>query len=148
VGKAAKVIPFAVVTADIAGKPYKLGGCSPSDGYDCFQIIIKYLASRGISLPSDFGKEGVTLENYPAEYSKDPERVMQLAVECFSEIMQSININAAFVGDLIVYRVKDESGVCFGIDAGNGNMLIANSEYGTILLPKRDYMIEKVLRVK
>lgn len=131
---------FANIIAKYVDAPYKFGGQSVDDGFDCFSCMLAIGKELGAEIPLQV--KGVTQEDYMEQISDDN------VVELLYEFMQAAGINIdpghTVAGDLILFETLE--GYALGLNVGNGSMLSAFTDNGVCIVPLREYKIRKVSR--
>jgi len=97
-------------------KPFVLG--DTSKGFDCISLLLDFFEGLGCQFPEEF--EGISRENYAAEYLCDPVKLNGIRERFLRSIGTPIEKNFFRRGDLLLFR----DGLQFfaAIDLGNGNM--------------------------
>jgi hypothetical protein len=126
------------LTRDLIGTPYKLGA------NDCFSLITQYLKRRGVVIPNNLIFQGHKLSAYPKDYKSDPKKMMAIAVDYIASITTELPPAFAVAGDVLFVRFEDNESLV--IDGGNGTIIAATEESGTIVLNQHDYTIKRVFR--
>lgn len=144
VGKKSKRL--AILTSNLVGAPYKLGGQTVDEGLDCLSVVDYVANFWDQPLPDEF--EGMTRENYKACYEADPvgakKTFLRLVKTLGHEILPT---SGAFAGDLLVIQVKGKpETIGVGIHAGNNLCLSAFELHGVALVDLRAYEILHVYR--
>ena len=136
-----EVLNLAKITSELVGTPYELGGCN---GLDCFSLIAKYLEKRGIAIPADLIFKGHKLSEYPVDYKSDPKKMIRVAVDYIASLMTEIHKNKAVGGDVLFVKIEDNESLV--IAGGNGTIVAATGENGTVVLNQRNYTIKRAFR--
>ncbi len=134
------------VTSKLVGAKYSLGSMDISGGLDCFSLILNYLRNSGYNIPDDLEFKGYTLKNYAEKYSKDPD-IINIGYEYLSMLLENVSPSKAVAGDILFARLENNA-PSFGIDGGNGNMLIVSESGGVQIIDKKYYTIEKALKCR
>jgi len=134
------------ITKILIGAKYSLGSMDIDKGVDCFSLIINYLRNIGYNIPDDLKFKGYTLKNYAQKYNEDP-GIINIAYEYLATILQNISITKAVAGD-ILFACLENNSPSFGIDGGNGTMVIVSESGGVQIIDKKNYTIKQVLRCR
>lgn len=124
------------------GAPYKLGGSSREEGYDCFSLALALAEDFGVSIPKVF--KGQTMETYSELWLKDRDKAKQVMFGLFAELGKSIPISRVFVGDVMI--IEDKVGENVGTHAGKDLLLSAFTDIGVQLVSIGDFRIKGVYR--
>ena len=133
-------------TGKLVGVKYVLGSMDTDKGLDCFSLIINYLRNIGYNIPDDLEFKGHTLKDYGEKYSEDP-NIINIACEYLTTILQTVPITKAVAGD-ILFACLENNAPSFGIDGGNGTMVIVSESGGVQIIDKKHYTIKQVLRCR
>ena len=128
---------LAKITEYLVGQGYELGKM------DCFALTIVYLEMRGVKIPGSF--RGYTMESYKDLYIDAPVLAKEIMVDCMASITEEIPVSKAFAGDILLLRYR-KSPHFFGIDGGNGNVLLPFEDKGVRVVPLKQYTIERAYR--
>jgi hypothetical protein len=87
--------------------------------------------------------KNLTLENYGYEYNADPD-IIDIGIEYLTTILKEISPNKATAGDILfsIYNGLKS----FGIDGGNGFMVVVSEKAGVQLVEKKYYDIKKAFK--
>ena len=121
----------------IYGLPYILGDV---DGIDCFSIIARYLKYLDRPIPETINFKGFTLNNYAEQYRQN-DSVINIADEYLSAKFSEKEPHRAFIGDVLLLEYNGIK--FFGIDAGNGNIVSANTQSGASITNRSSYKVLK-----
>lgn len=140
--------PLSRITAKLIGIKFK--HCSPhrSEGMDCFRLCIEYLRMCGAEIPEDTIYNGYGIFDYKKIYKEDPFKTMELARDFIASMTKEIKIGYEIAGDILVMHTKKMTNLPLhiGIDAGNGQVIIAVRNESVKIVDKKYFHIEKVLR--
>ena len=134
---------LARITKDLIGIKYSLGSINKEQGLDCFSLIVHYINNFGYNVTTDDKYKGYTLKNYGKRYSEDP-RIIYIGLEYISTILEEIEPGRARAGDILFAKIENIE-PSFGIDGGNGNMIIV-TESGVQPIEKRYYKVIRAFR--
>ena len=126
------------LTQDVIGTPYKLGS------HDCFSLITQYLKKRGFEVPDNLIFKGHKLSEYPKDYRADPKKMMGIAVDYIASITTELPPAFAVAGDVLLVRFEDNESLV--IDGGNGTVIAATEDRGTVVLNQHGYNVKRVFR--
>ena len=127
----------------MTGRPFKLGYAQ--DGLDCFTLIVEYLKRHGITIPETETIDGVTLRNYKDKYVSDNSTI-NAAEKYFIRILKEKEPCARMPGDVLLLAYNETK--FFGIDAGNGNILTANTDRGVKIVPGNPYEVLRAWAIR
>ena len=130
------------ISSELVGMPYRLGGTT--DALDCFSLIVRYLKMRGITVPHNLVFNGHAISDYPDEYEADPKKMMGVAVEYIASITTEMPVYKTMAGDILFVRTEDNESLV--INGGNGTIIAATKERGTVLLDEHGYKTQRVFR--
>ena len=130
------------ISSDLVGTPYRLGG--KTDALDCFSLIVRYLGMKGIIVPPDLVFKGHAISDYPEEYEADPDKMMGVAVEYIASITTEMPVHKTMAGDILFVRTEDNESLV--INGGNGVIIAATKDRGTVALDEHDYKTQRVFR--
>ena len=122
--------------------PYKLGGSSVEEGYDCFSLVLALGEEFGVTIPDTF--KGQTRETYGKMWLKDPDKAKQVMLELFGELCEELRIGQAFVGDIFI--LENDEGMNVGIHAGNSLVITAFTDIGVRLANIGNFEVKGVYR--
>ena len=126
------------LTQDLIGNPYELGA------NDCFSLITQYLSKMGVKTSGDLIFEGHKVSEYAKDYNSNPKKMMLIAVDYIASITTEIPPAFAVAGDILFVRFEDSESLV--IDGGNGTIVAATEERGTVVLNQQDYTVKRVFR--
>jgi cell wall-associated NlpC family hydrolase len=130
------------ISSELVGMPYRLGGTT--DALDCFTLIARYLQMRGITVPTDLVFKGHAISDYPSEYEADPKKMMGVAVDYIASITTEIPVHKTMAGDILFVQTEDNESLV--VNGGNGTIIAATKERGTVVLDEHGYKIQRVFR--
>ena len=130
------------ISSELIGTPYELGGTTNT--FDCFSLVVRYLQMRGVTVPRDLVFKGHAISDYPSEYGADPKKMMGVAVDYIASITTEIPIHKTMAGDILFVRTEDNESLV--ISGGNGTIIAATKENGTVLLDEHGYKTQRVFR--
>jgi len=130
------------ISSELVGTPYRLGGTT--DALDCFSLIVRYLQMKGITVPPDLVFKGHAISDYPEEYEADPDKMMGVAVEYIASITTEMPVHKTMAGDILFVRTEDNESLV--INGGNGVIIAATKERGTVALDEHEYKTQRVFR--
>ena len=130
------------ISSELVGTPYRLGGTT--DALDCFSLIVRYLQMKGITVPPDLVFKGHAISDYPEEYEADPKKMMGVAVEYIASITTEVPVHKTMAGDILFVRTEDNESLV--INGGNGVIIAATMDRGTVALDEHDYKTQRVFR--
>jgi cell wall-associated NlpC family hydrolase len=140
-----KRLRLAKVAAKFVGAPYRLGGRSRNEGYDCLSLVLGLAEEWGIRIPEGF--EGIEAGTYPAYWESDPESAKAMLIRFAASLGGEVLPHHAFAGDLLVLRPRLQPEiVILGLHAGGDLVLSAFTDLGVALLSLRLFRIEKAVR--
>ena len=126
------------LTQDLIGNPYELGA------NDCFSLITQYLKKLGITTPKNLIFQGHKVSDYPKDYKSNPNKMMGVAVDYIASITTELSPPFRVAGDILFVQFQDNDSLV--IDGGNGVIIAATEERGTIVLNQKDYTVKRVFR--
>ena len=126
------------LTQDFIGVEYELGT------NDCFSLIVQYLKKRGVQTSPKLIFQGHKLSEYPKDYRDNPSKMMGVAVDYIASITTELPPAFAVAGDILFVRFEDNESLV--IDGGNGTLIAATEESGTVVLNQHDYTVKRVFR--
>jgi cell wall-associated NlpC family hydrolase len=109
--------------ADYLGAPYRLGGMSRQEGYDCLSLVFTLLCRLGADLKPFWGERDIT--NYWIDYDLEqlPEWVRSLGEE--------IDVRRRQPGDVLLCLLADGQWHA-SVFLGQGLCTLVNGSTGTI----------------
>ena len=122
--------------------PYKLGGRSRSEGYDCFSLVLAIGEDLGITVPDEF--EGQTMNTYSDLWLSDQDEAKRVMFGLFEKLAEKISPSKAFVFDILVF--EDENGENVGIHAGKDLVLSAFTDVGVKLANIKAFVVKGAYR--
>jgi hypothetical protein len=133
-------------TKDLIGAKYLLGSMNITNGLDCFSLIINYLRNIGYDIPIDLEFKGYNFKNYAREYDKNPD-VINIGYEYLSTFLKEVVPQKTIAGDILFAKLENNI-PSFGIDSGNGNMIMVSEIGGVQIIEKKYYTIKRALRCR
>ena len=135
------------ISSELVGTPYRLGGTT--DALDCFSLIVRYLGMKGIVVPPDLVFKGHSLfvggvADYSIEYKADPKKMIGVAVEYIASITTELPVHKTMAGDILFVRTEDNESLV--INGGNGVIIAATRDRGTVALDEHEYKTQRVFR--
>jgi hypothetical protein len=127
-------------TSGLLGKKFKLGSQHIDKGIDCFTLVINYLRNRNIEIAEDETFNNLTFETYKDAYLKNPQALMQVAIDYIKTKTDEIPLFKIMAGDILLIKSRNGN-VSFGIDTGNGFAISISETDGVISLSKNDFEI-------
>jgi len=102
------------------GAPYKLGGKSKEEGFDCFSFIYYFHKELGFDMPS--GIDGVSAIDYSELWNSDEEAAKDVMWNYINTFTEPVQKEYMIVGDIVVIQCKKNNRDEFypGIYLGNG----------------------------
>jgi hypothetical protein len=126
------------LTQDLIGNPYELGA------NDCFSLITQYLSKMGVETSGDLIFEGHKVSEYAEDYKSNPKKMMGIAVDYIASVTTELSPALAVAGDILYVQFEDNESLV--IDGGNGTIIAATEERGTVVLNQQDYTVKRVFR--
>jgi cell wall-associated NlpC family hydrolase len=134
---------LAEITSKYVGAPFKIGGQSRADGFDCFTLVFCLARDLGKRVPDEF--DGLTLDNYPALYATSEDAAIEKMIEFAEANCREVPISSAFVGDLLIMR--DHSGGRFAaLHAGNDFIISSFTNLGVSIARIRTFVLDRVFK--
>jgi len=132
------------VTNKYIGAPYKLGGKSKREGFDCFGLSLYFARDElGVEFPQET-YEGYTLDSYPEIWENDPSKAKRFMIGVFNLLAKRIPAEKAFVTDLLLMERGEDEYV--GIHAGNGLVLTSFTNLGVQLANLNGFKVKGAYR--
>ena len=144
VGETAEVMNIRLLTDKFRGAPYKLGGWSRKEGFDCLSLIMCAAEHVGVNPPTAF--RSITKESYPQLWIEDQTKAEAIFSELLGQLGDEIPPERASAGDILELRAKASGEKVFGIHAGQTLVLTALEDKGVELVNLRLFEIEKAYR--
>ena len=133
------------ITSKYVGAPYKLGGWSVEEGFDCVSLIATIGEDIGLKMPKSFGD--YDRSSYVEIWNKKPLEAKKLMLRFIASLGKEIESNFSSAWDLLVImNRKDPLSFIVGINAGNGLVLSAFTDIGVNLVSLKSAGIRKVYR--
>jgi hypothetical protein len=132
-------------TSELLGKKFKLGSQHIDNGIDCFTLIINYLRNRNIEIAEDETYNNLTFETYKDAFLKNPQALMQVAIDYIKTKTKEIQLFEVIAGDILLIK-SCNGNLSFGIDTGNGFAISISETDGVISLSKNDFEILRAYR--
>ena len=124
------------------GAPYKLGGSSIEEGYDCFSLVLTLGEEFGVTIPDAF--KGQTMETYGELWLNEPEKAKQVMLDLFGELCEEKSIGNAFALDVLI--LEDSEGMSVGVHAGGGLLITVFTDRGVQLTNINNFKVKGVYR--
>lgn len=121
---------LAEISKEIVGAPYKLGGKSKEEGFDCLSMIFFFVDKWGISIPESF--EGVTRDNYVEFWNKDQHEAREKLVKFLAYLGKKIKPDRVRSGDFVLCTARDQT--LTGIYLGQGKILCIFDDAGVKII--------------
>jgi cell wall-associated NlpC family hydrolase len=112
------------------GAPYKLGGRSKEEGFDCFSLIYCFHEQCGFDMPE--GIDGVSATDYVDLWNKDEEDAKRVMWNYINAFTKPVPMGKMLPGDITVFRTPDDD-IYPGIYVGNNMVAVATSDEGVVV---------------
>jgi len=132
---------LARITSDLVGTEYELG--SKTGALDCFSLIMKYLKFNRV-VPSDLFFRGYEISKYATYYSKNPEKMILVAVDYIASLIKEVPIKKVTAGDILFVSVGNSKSLV--IAGGNGVIIAATERGGVEALNQEGYTTQRAFR--
>lgn len=133
---------LAKITQRYVGAPYKLGGKSVKEGFDCFSLLYTVATKEyGLKVPSQIN--GYNFDNYTLLWLENKREAMQVFVRYLSSFMKRINPGFNKAGDILVLRGEN---ITIGMQTGTDMVFSAFTDIGVNLNSIRNYEIVRTYR--
>jgi len=133
---------FADIARKYVGCPYRLGGWSREEGYDCVSLIVSVLRDYGIDAPLAF--EDLDKQNYADLWKQNKEQAKSILIRYLLRLGKDVNPCFAFTGDILF--ISSSGIITAGLHGGNDLVLSAFTDRGVALANLQPYKIEKAIR--
>jgi len=132
------------LVSDIIEVPYKLGGFTPEEGFDCFSFLYYFYDKLGFNIPplDDLGY-GINRDNYVELYEANPKRMLRIMFRVICKLTTSGKLNYLEVPDTLIY--KSNGGDSSGIYIGQSNILVLDVNLGICVIPRKHLKMDGVL---
>ena len=130
------------ITKKYVGCPYKLGGNTCEEGFDCLSLI--FAIASDLNLPIKESYWGVTLSSYSELWQSQPEKAKRLLLRFISSLGKAVPVEKAFVGDLLILDTGGE--LLVAMHAGHDLILSAFTDIGVNLISRRPYKVRRAYR--
>jgi cell wall-associated NlpC family hydrolase len=134
-----KLKPGPLFRNQFFGAPYKLGGQSKEEGFDCISFVGSYNKELGNNVPD--------LSDLYVMYKDKPGRALKHMWERFFKVTKEVSIGHVQSGDLVVFK-HDDFGDYPGIFLGNGVVSASFADRGVTTVKYDDLIILHVRRWK
>lgn len=112
------------------GAPYKLGGQSKREGFDCFSFIYCFYKELGFDMPD--GIDGVSATDYMDLWERDEEAAKKVMWNYINTFTDLISISNMAFGDIVV--IKLENGNLYpSIYGGNDKIVLSEMDRGIVV---------------
>ena len=133
---------FAQDIASFVGKPFKRGGNSLDEGFDCMGLLWTAYEVLGKSIPHYWKEGGVDDTNYVEHYMRwsreEKEAILLKYADTFGE---GIPVNTVIAGDFVIMKVEySETDIDTypGMYVGNGMVMASFVNRGVTVFPLCD----------
>ena len=123
-------------TQKLIGVKYELGT------NDCFSLIINYLKRCEVEVP--LVHQGYKVDDYAEDYRSNPTKMMRVGVDLIASLTTELPPAFAVAGDILLVQFEDNESLV--IDGGNGTIIAATEESGTVVLNQHGYVVNRVFR--
>lgn len=137
------VVNLSEITSKYVGAPFKIGGRSRDDGFDCFSLAFTLARDLGKDPPAILGD--LNLENYADLYARDPDAAVDALVKYAETYLEEVPPARAFVGDLLILR-RGGGRRFAALHAGNDFIISAFENVGVSIAKLRTFKVEKVFK--
>jgi hypothetical protein len=141
-----KTAAAAKVVARMIEAPYRLGGASPEEGFDCLGYLRYFYASLGYVVPAE--SDGISATDYLAAYETDPDRCKRALWRALLRFGDRVDTNFRQLADLLVFHTEkpaaenqepetrnQEPALTSGVWLGRGNVLSCDARIGVAVFP-------------
>lgn len=134
---------FAEITSKYVGAPFRIGGQSRAEGFDCWTVCFCIARDLGKDPPEVMGE--LTLDNYSALYESDEQAAIDAMIQYCEKNLTEIPPTQAFVGDLMI--MKDNKGSRFAaLHAGNDFIISSFENLGVSIAKLRTFKTDRVFK--
>ncbi len=133
---------MAEVVGDFIGAPYKLGGRSRHEGFDCLSLVLAMGEKLGFDVPDSF--DGFDYDSYPELWLSDESKAKRIMIRLVSELGSKIEPHLAFAPDILVLGLEED--VLVGVHVGKDLFISAFVNAGVDFDNIRKYDIVGVYR--
>ena len=123
------------------GSPYKLGGKSRDEGYDCVSLILAFMRKYDVPIPNEL--DGMTEETYPAFWKMNVRKSEKTLVRLLNVLGDEVR-DFPLPGDLLLLWRGRLSVV--GILVGQNLFLSAFTDDGVQTASLSGYVIKRAFR--
>ncbi len=134
---------LAEITSRYVGAPFKLGGQSFEDGFDCFSLAFHLARDLGKDPPAEFGE--LTLDNYSNLYALDEQAAVDSMIEYAEKNFREVPAASAFVGDLLI-MADNQGGRFAALHAGNNYIISSFQNLGVSIAKLRTFRLDRVFK--
>lgn len=134
---------LAEITSRYVGAPFKLGGQSFDEGFDCFSLAYYLARDLGKDPPAEFGE--LTLENYSNLYALDEIAAVDAMIEYAEKNFREVPRSSAFVGDLLI-MADNRGGRFAALHAGNNYIISSFQNLGVSIAKLRTFRLDRVFK--
>ena len=142
---------LAQVTAEMVGKMFTRGGRGQksNEGFDCVTIALKVLKEKGAPVNWDDEHYGKSMDEWVKEFESGNELAFDIAIDyIISKGVRRVPAHKATAGDILLLKLKryPDKLHFFGIDGGNGNVIVATEDAGIRGASINMFTIEEVYK--
>lgn len=127
------VLPPGRILSRLIGAPYKLGGQSKDDGFDCLSFIVNANKERGLPIPESY--KGITLDSYADLWNKDRNEAKKILMDFIYDHTTETTFGYIEVGDIAIMAINKEVVPTFW--CGNNKIAVMVNNIGARLVDYR-----------
>ena len=129
---------LAQISSKYVGAPYRMGGWSRQNGFDCFSLLyIIAVNDYKMTLPKTFG--GYTLDNYKDFWENCPRGTTRALIKYIRSVTDPVKKNYGLAGDVLILR--GDHNIFLGMRSGTSMILSSFEDAGVTISPLKYYKL-------
>ena len=122
--------PAPLFRNEFFGAPYKVGGKSKEEGFDCFSFIYYLYEKMGFDMPD--GIDGVSATDYVDLWESDEEAAKEVMWNYINSFSDLVPVGSMMLGDITILKVEDNF-LYPGVYMGNSLVGLSEVDRGVVV---------------
>lgn len=131
------------LTKKYTGSPYKLGGSSREEGFDCLSLMLSIAEDHGVKVPETL--EGANRENYAELWKSNRPKAIAIFLKLVKTFGTEVPVGQMFAGDIVIAKTTVGE-TMIGIHAGDDMVMMVYTDVGVQIETLRNMKILRVIK--